>query len=242
MRPFYQDSFVTLFCADCRDLLPGLEAADLIVSDVAYEVISGGTPDDSRRPSGILEKNDGKIFAYNDIAPAEYASLFYAALKDPAHCYVMTNLLNLEDMLREFRLAGFGLHNQLPWIKDNATPNRWYMKDVEYILFFRKGVAFPINNCSEKTSCLYPNPRPKIHPTEKALSLMEKLIRNSSQPGQLVLDPFCGSGVTLEAARRLGRQAIGIEIDETICRVAARRLATGVRVRDERQLLLLEAV
>ena len=245
MIPYYQDDWTMIYHADCRDLLPHLEPVDLLVSDVAYDGISGGNTTSKKRCSGILKVNDGKIFKHNDIAPAEYAGLFYAALKSPAHCYVMTNLLNLEDMLREFRLAGFGLHNQLPWVKDNAVTNRWYMKDVEYVLLFRKGEAFQINNCGEKTSCIYPNPKGKIHETEKPVALMEKFIRNSSQPGQIVLDPFCGSGSTLEAARRLGRRSIGIDMDESKCETAARRLSTGLRLSAKSEqipLLQMEAL
>lgn len=224
MQPYYHDAYTTIYHADCRALLPQLDPVDLIVTDVAYETISGGNTTDKRRCSGILKINDGKIFAYNDIKTAEYAHLFYGVLADPAHCYVMINNLNLEDALRDFREAGFGLHNVLPWIKNTATPNRWYMKDVELILMFRKGAAFPINNCSEKASCFYPNPRQKLHEVEKPVELMSKLIRNSSQPGQVVLDPFCGSGSALEAARRLGRRSIGIDIDEKYCEVTARRM------------------
>lgn len=235
-NPYYQDDYITLYHADCRELLPGRPPADLLISDVAYECISGGRPGKGiGQPCGILKFNDGKIFTHNDIQPAEYAGLFYNALAAAAHCYVMANVLNLEAMLREFRLAGFGLHNQLPWIKDNAVTNKWYMKDVEYILMFRKGKAFPINDCGEKTSCLFPNPRGKIHETEKPSSLMEKLIRNSSQPGQVVLDPFCGSGSTLQAAKNLGRFGVGVDIDESKCEQAALRLSTGLRIKSDSQ-------
>lgn len=230
MTPYYRDSHVTIYHGDCLDLLPQLESADLIVSDVAYECISGGNTPHGTSPTGILKTNDGKIFSHNDIEPSEYAALFYNALRSPAHCYVMTNILNLETMLREFRLAKFGLHNVLPWIKNTATPNRWYMKDVELSLFFRKGVAFSINDCGEKTSCPYPNPRNKLHETEKPEALMAKFIRNSSQPGQTVLDPMCGSGSTLVAAKRLDRYAVGIDIDESKCEQAAKQLAAGMRI------------
>lgn len=238
MIPYYHNDNITIYNADCRDILPTLAPVDLIVTDPAFEGISGGNSPHRTSPSGILKNNDGKIFSYNDIKTSDYASLFYSVLSDPAHCYVMTNTLNLEDALRDFRCAGFGLHNVLPWIKDNATPNRWYMKDVELILFFRKGAAFPINDCGEKASCLYPNPKGKIHETEKPVSLMHKLIRNSSQLGQIVLDPFCGSGSTLLAAKRLGRGAIGIDIDESKCEVSARRCETGLRTKNDEQLTM----
>ncbi len=238
LTSYYQDDQTIIYHGDCREILPQLSQVDLIVTDVAYEGISGGNSPHRTSPSGILKNNDGKIFSYNDIKTSDYASLFYNVLSDPAHCYVMINNLNLEDALRDFREAGFGFHNVLPWIKDNATPNRWYMKDVELGLFFRKGRAFPINDCGEKASCLYPNPKGKIHETEKPVSLLLKWIRNSSQLGQTVLDPFMGSGSTLESARILGRQSIGIDIDEAKCEVAARRLSTGLRTKNDEQLSL----
>lgn len=239
MQPYYQDNDCTIYHADCREVLPQLSDIDLIVSDVAYETIAGGRPNaGSGQPCGILRFNDGKIFAHNDIHPKEYAQLFYNCLARQAHCYVMINVLNMETLLTEFRLAGFGLHNILPWIKDNATPNKYYMKDVEYAPMFRKGPAFQINDCGEKTSCIFPNPKDKIHETEKPLGLMSKWIRNSSQSGQMVLDPFCGSGTTLVAAMQLGRHAIGIDSDESKCEVAALRMATGLRIQDSRQGML----
>jgi len=62
------------------------------------------------------------------------------------------------------------------------------------------------------------------HPTVKPLKLMEWIIKLSG--GQLILDPFMGSGTTLVAAKRLGRKAIGIEIDEHSCEIAANRCRT----------------
>lgn len=238
MAPYYQNADITIYNADCRDIMPTLAPVSLIVTDPAFEGISGGNSPHRTSPSGILKTNDGKIFSYNDIKTSDYASLFWGVLADPAHCYVMTNNLNLEDALRDFREAGFGLHNVLPWIKNSATPNRWYMKDVELILFFRKGAAFPINDCGEKASCLYPNPRGKIHETEKPVSLLLKLCRNSSQPWQTILDPFMGSGSTLEAARMVGCKGIGIDIDEKKCEDAARRMMTGLRVKNDEQLTM----
>lgn len=66
------------------------------------------------------------------------------------------------------------------------------------------------------------------HLTTKPLSWMRRLISDFSQPGETVLDPFCGSGSTLRAAKDMGRKAIGIEQDESYCEMAAKRLAQGV--------------
>lgn len=63
-----------------------------------------------------------------------------------------------------------------------------------------------------------------IHPTEKPLGILDPLIRYACPPGGLVLDPFAGSGSTLDAARQSGRRAIGVEADERYCEAAARRL------------------
>jgi site-specific DNA-methyltransferase (adenine-specific) len=63
-----------------------------------------------------------------------------------------------------------------------------------------------------------------LHPTEKPLGILTPLIAYACPPGGLVLDPFAGSGSTLDAARQSGRRAVGIEADERYCEVAARRL------------------
>lgn len=67
-----------------------------------------------------------------------------------------------------------------------------------------------------------------VHPTQKPLGILEPLLRYSVPPGGLVLDPFAGSGSTLLAAKQLGMLAVGVEVDERYCEVAARRLDQGV--------------
>jgi adenine-specific DNA-methyltransferase len=71
-------------------------------------------------------------------------------------------------------------------------------------------------------------PRSREHPAQKPLAMMNQIVRVSSRLGDLVLDPFMGSGTTLQAAKDLGRRAIGIEIEERYCEIAARRLEQEV--------------
>jgi DNA modification methylase len=204
-------------------------SVDLIVTDPPYRTISGGSGPTShmhRRPAGMLAANDGKIFTHNDVKFSDYLPDLYRVLKDQSHLYLMVNFLNLEEAMVEVRRAGFGIHNLLVWRKNNATPNRWYMKNSEYVIFARKGRAKAINNKGSKTVHDFDNIiGNKCHPTEKPVSLMRSYIENSSQPGDVVLDPFMGAGACGVAALSCGRSFIGFEIDETYFSVASKRLA-----------------
>lgn len=201
---------------------------DCVVTDPPYPTISGGknsAPGYGFR-SSVLRENDGKIFAHNDTPANKYLPELYRLLRDSGHCYVMTNVLNLREMLNLAYEIGFGFHNLLVWQKNTGTANRWYMKFAEYTLFLRKGPARTINNPGSSNIFAANNPRNKAHPTEKPVELMEHYILNSTQPGDIVLDPFAGSGSTLIAAQKNGRRWIGCEIDPsyyypTYARIAA---------------------
>ena len=201
-----------------------LPPVDLIVTDPPYRVISGGVtgPD---RPTGILKSNDSRIFQHNDIAFTDYLPQLYRVLRDPGHLYLMVNFFNLEEALAATRQAGFDVHNLLVWQKNTVTPNRWYMKNAEYVIFARKGKAVSINDCGSKTVHTFVNPTgDRDHPTQKPTDLMRFYIENSSRPGDLVLDPFMGSGSTGVAALAAGRRFHGIEVDPRYYGVACRRM------------------
>ena len=201
-------------------------SVDLIVTDPPYRCISGGRAGKKNQPTGILMKNDGKLFDHNNVKASEFFPELYRVLKDNAQCYVMVNLLNLQEFMTEATKAGFKIHNLLIWKKNNATPNKWYMKNCEFTLFLYKGKAKYINDCGSKQCHEFDNIHGrKTHPTEKPVELMEYYILNSSAENDTVLDPFMGSGSTGVACMRTGRNFIGMELDERYFSVADARMA-----------------
>lgn len=224
MQPYYEAHGIKIYLGDNRDVLPRLtERAALLWTDPAYEIESGGNTTE-RMMGGIFDPkiydNSGELFP--TVPFAEWVPLAYKALRDNADSFVMTNDKNLEECLTQLRSAGMGLHNVLLWSKQNKTPNRWGMKSVEFICYNWKGRARVLNDCGMGQVFYDRNPTGgKRHTTEKPASLIFKHIVNATDVGDLVLDPFAGSCSTLVAAKRAGRRAIGIEIDEAMCEAGA---------------------
>ena len=167
-----------------------------------------------------------KLFKHQNIKISSWMPEIYRVLKEESHCYIFTNSLNLQEMLNEATKAGFKLHNLLVWEKNNCTPSQYYMKNCEYVLFLRKGKAKWINNIGEsKTVHKFNNIiGNKLHPTEKPVDLLEYYLLNSSEPNDVVLDPFMGAGSMGEACILNNRNFIGIELDSTYFQIAKDRI------------------
>ena len=120
--------------------------------------------------------------------------------------------------------SGFQLVNILIWKKNNVTPNKFYMKNCEFILLYRKGGQRWINDMGTKHLLEIDNIRNKKHPTEKPIELMETFILNSSKEGESVLDPFMGAGSTALAAKENNRQYIGFELDKDYYNIGQDRI------------------
>ena len=223
---------IKLINGNCLDTLKNIpnESIDLIVTDPPYPTTSRGNSGNS---GGMLQKDinkKGRVFTHNNINCKEYAPEFYRLLKDGSHCYVMTNHINLIDMLNTFTDIGFHFIKSLIWNKSNKIMGQYYMSQYEYILFFRKGKGKKINNCGTSDILSIPNKKTKdkdgknIHDTEKPIELMEVLVNNSSQENELVLDPFMGVGSTGIACIKNKRNFIGIELDENYFNIAKSRI------------------
>ncbi|SGY94927.1 DNA methyltransferase [Moritella viscosa] len=224
------------------------ESVDLVVTDPPYKIATGGCKvngDISKNPSEMLNRgiaaNDlkskwinksnvdfirsGSLFKHNTIKFSDWIPEVYRVLKNQTHAYFMVNDRNLNELMTEAIKAGFKLQNVLVWKKNNATPNKYYMKNCEFIVMCRKGKAKNINDMGTKNVLEVKNIiGNKKHPTEKPVELLEILIRNSSKEGDVVFEPFLGAGSTLVAAKNLNRKGVGVEIDEQYFEIAQKRL------------------
>ncbi len=162
----------------------------------------------------------------NNVKFKDWLPEVYRVLAEKSHCYIWINDKNLSDLQNEAEKTGFRLHNILVWKKNNCTPNKWYMKNCEFILFLHKGKSFPINNLGDAQfyDCLNINGKDKLHPTQKPLDYTERMILNSSKEGDYVLDCFMGSGTTGVAAKKLKRNFIGIELNDIHFNTAKQRI------------------
>lgn len=218
----------TLYCGDVRDVLPQLgQCAHCLVTDNPYKLTSGGQNTRQNAPKGILGTsqydNKGEL-CICDISMDEYLPLCYKAVYPNSHSYFMADSKNLPEMLTKPLKYGYKYHNTFYWKKNNATPNRWGMKNTEFIGLFYKGKSPYLNDCGTKQSLEFDNIiGNKLHPNQKPIELMEVLVKNSSQVGEVVLDPFMGSGSTGLAAIKNERKFIGIEIDKNHFETALER-------------------
>lgn len=225
-------SDIKLYNDNCLKIIKEItdNSVDCIVTDPPYAC----TPHGTSGMGGICGNNklsqSGKLFNFNNISPKDYASEFYRILKDGTHAYIMTNNLNLQEMMNEFTRVGFKFIKLLVWHKDNKIANQYYMQSLEFILFLRKGKEKRINNCGDSDFCEFPNKKMKdeegnpLHPTEKPIELMKKFILNSTNENDTVIDPFMGIGATAIACKQTNRNFIGCEIDPKYFDIAKSRI------------------
>ena len=225
MKLYYQDDFATIYHSDCREILPQIETADLVLTDPPYQQSASGGGMGRRRNS--LQQIYKELSTFDPEFLAEEIKRF-------KHAYIFINKSHLSFWQTFAESQGWGW-DVLVYGKRNPIPmkNNRYLSDVEFLFFLRAPGLCCWNNdapfyCFKKikmTSCV---PGEFAHPTIKDVRIVEELLLVSSKQGNTILDPFMGSGTTLVAAKNLGRKAIGIEIEEKYCEIAARRLRQEV--------------
>ena len=208
MNPYYEQDGITIYNADCRDVLPTLDPVDLVFADPPYgnETAYHSYQDTHEMLSALITE------AIPAILKAGPVSLITPGVGNmwlyPAPKWVLCFASG----------AGTGSG---PWGFTSWQPILAYGKDP--YLSAGLGRRPDTKLTSEGAS------KGGDHPCPKPLELMRWIMtRGTTEEGKTVLDPFMGSGTTLRAAKDTGRKAIGIEIEERYCEIAANRLAQGV--------------
>ncbi len=203
---------------DCIRVLKSLPAAvaDLVVTDPPYLV-------------GYKDRA-GRTIA-NDESPESVLGCFpelFRVMKPDSICICFYGWSRIDLFSSAWREAGFTSVGHIVWPKEYSSSKGFVKSSHEQAYILAKGRP-------QKPASPLPDVQPweytgnRFHPTEKAVSILEPLICSFTQPGQLVLDPFAGSGSTLVAAALSGRDYFGIELEQKYCELARRRLSGVAR-------------
>jgi DNA modification methylase len=226
VTPYYADDAVTLYLGDCREVLPTLVGVDAIVTDPPYNVRAEDIALDGRAP---MKRDFG---AWDEGWSASgFLTLALPSVRVGGSVLAFTS----DRLLSEFRSHdGFTPRGTVVWEKLNPAPHPRpaYVSATEWIVWLQKpGKAATWNGNGYTVNILRyavcAGLERTDHPTQKPEGLMCELISRHTNGYDVVLDPFAGSGTTLAAAKRLGRKAIGIELNEAYCEIAANRLRQG---------------
>lgn len=197
MRPYYEHGGVTLYCGDCREVLPSLAAGsvDLVLTDPpfpGYRNVYGNAYEMTASDiAGAIPTSTRSLIFWPALLPPPIPE------PDAEHVWHKPN-------------HGNGSHQYERILAYGGWPRRCRV--------YRAAAILP-NYCQFAAECV-------DHPCQKPLNLVRHLLIDAN--AQWVLDLFAGSGTTLVAAKQLGRRAIGIEIEERYCEIAARRLSQEV--------------
>lgn len=234
MIPYYQDDAVTIYHGDCREVLPSLSGVGMVLTSPPYNLNGDGN-----KSGGTYFANLADGYAtYSDDMPHDVyvgwqrhtLRLLWDALADNGAIYYNHKVRVGGDRCRfphELVPADMPIRQQIVWDRGSGFNRQftYYVPRHELILLIAKP-AFRINTRSVDDVWTIPFETGGEHPAPFPLKLAKRAI--STTDAVQVLDPFMGSGTTLRAAKDLGRKAIGIELDERYCEIAAKRMGQEV--------------
>ncbi len=235
---FLTEHLDTIINADCMDVLKKLpdKCVDLVLTDPPYLIRNTQTGNKSNFSLSFQKMNNEIRKAGLNVGVSIDFCRELLRVQPKTNAYIWCNKAQILDYLTFFVREHGGNYDILCWQKENAVPtfNNKYLTDKEYCLYFRKGgYCQPERYEDAKTIFIEPiNVKEKKlygHPTIKPLKIFERLVRNSSSEGYLVLDCFSGSGTTAVACHNLGRHFICIEKDPDYWAASMKRLEEARR-------------
>ena len=226
MKPYYDHAGITIYHGDCREILPQVQA-DVVITDPPY----GDEATHAKHLSMITLRNGkpaGQVLGFSGISEHHMVELATEWCQKVPRWVVFTCEWKYGTALdRAGILIRLGI-----WRKPDGAPQFTGDRPAmgwEAIAICHRAGRKRWNGGGKHAFYEYPKGQNTSgHPTGKPFGLFADLIRDFSEEGEIILDPFMGSGTTLVAAKQLGRKAIGIEIEERYCEIAAKRLAQEV--------------
>ena len=249
-RKYYEQDGITIWHGDCREVLPTLAPVDHVITDPPYEV-EAHTKGRRVKRMGIavqdkwafIDRSGTPRYEVLEFPPITEAQRDDCAQHFARVCQRWALVFCQAEAAHKWEAAmttsGLTRRRWCVWTKPDGQPqmsgdrpgvgyetivachargrSRWNGGGRLGVFLYSK----------QSDPLLQPGRGSAPHPTTKPEPLMSELVALFTDPGDIILDPFMGSGTTLVAAKRLGRKAIGIEISEQYCEIAAKRLAQG---------------
>lgn len=210
---------------DCTQLLKSLpsESVDFVLTDPPYGV---RYRDRAGRTIANDDSLENILGAFEDV---------YRVLKHNSFCISFYGWNRVDAFFDAWTGAGFKAVGHLVWHKGYASRRGFLQARHEQAYLLAKGQPpLPPEPLPDVQKWKYSGNR--LHPTEKAVEILRPLVESFSVPGDIVLDPFAGSGSTAVAAAFAGRRYLGMELSDGYCEIARRRLAGVTRYAESLRL------
>ena len=249
---FYETNECQIVYGDSFKILPKMksESVDMIFADPPYFLSNDGITCQGGKMVSVNKGSwdEGKSIDEKHKFNRKWIKLCKRVLKPNGSIWISGTLHNIYSIGMALEQEGFKIINNITWQKTNPPPNlacRCFTHSTETILwakkdekkarhFFNYNKMKEINNGKQMkdvwTGALTKPSEKKEgkHPTQKPEYLIERIVLASTEEGQVILDPFCGSGTTGVKAVQLGRKFIGIDVSEEYLEISRRRLEKAV--------------
>ncbi len=218
-----------IYCEDCLETLSKIEndRIDCVITDPPYS----GLMAKSRSGNGSRFDQSEHHIEFDDMSERAFLLFIkpifrelYRVMKIGSHLYCFTDWKQLRNMADCLELASLKLVNIICWDKGHFGTGAGYRSQSEYILLFSKGLPniFNLKNVGNVIKCK--RAKDSIHPHQKPYDLIKVFAENSTKEGDLIYDPFSGSGVTLFVSRDMKRNFIGSELSNEYCNGISEKL------------------
>lgn len=218
----------TIIKGDCIEIMRAMpdESVDCIITDPPYGISFCSNASEKPRFGYILNDDNLDFFR-------PFVNEAFRVLKNNKCIYIFCRYDNYPIFYNVVKSAGFNIKNCLVWEKNKAMGGLGdmeasYLANYEFILLAMKGrcILFPERFGREfglLVDTTIDSPLKLQYPTQKPVPLIRRLINTATAKGELVLDPFCGSGTTCIAAKQLSRDFIGIDLNPVAVELSAER-------------------